>query len=149
MGIVSNICRFRVEVEQTPNLDASGNRRTKPDPKFSTRLTAKDLILRLTTCIYCVAYSFTTAIFAIIAQFLCGELVLKIATVPFNHRASHRRINFNKITKILGVLPNHVRSTLLGHSSDFSLHNRYLSRQGFFCQFVLPLVPGLVCLKPQ
>ena len=49
MGIVSNICRFRVEVEQTPNLDASGNRRTNPDPKFSTRLTAKDLILRLTT----------------------------------------------------------------------------------------------------
>ena len=44
---VTPFCGALLGVERTPDLDTSGNRYAKPDPRYPTRLSAKVLISRI------------------------------------------------------------------------------------------------------
>ena len=60
-----NTSARRVGVERQPDLDTSGNRCTKPDPRYPTRLSAKVLISRITV------YSILTVPFLLSSESFC------------------------------------------------------------------------------
>ena len=82
-----------IGVERTPHPDTSGNRGTKPDPRYPTRLEFQDPEIKVNCSfhIHCVIYDMTTKSSWCVSSKNC---------CPINHLAVNRHVLLHKIEDI-------------------------------------------------
>ena len=118
-------------MEQTPGSEKSGNRCSKPDPRYPTRLSVKVLISRITV------YSILTVPF-FYERSLHGARVLKIAA-PSIDWLQHDVFHETKLEILMTLSNTHRVNLTQTRGPDLSLQAKYQTRHRFSL-FVPPLI---------